>query len=213
MVYVLVLLGLLFGVIGSSSVVVGKIQGGSVVLELLCALGSFIIVWVIISPSLLYLMDSEWSVLVGGLVHVLGVQWFWNYSGVVSGFDFVGSSLGGSNGLGSIFELGAGGDGVVALDQVVVGAASLGGSALGYLLGFNSVLLLSCSVAYRFVIFSLDVIHSFGLFSFGSKWDAVPGRFVFSSVVRSFLQGSFFGYCYELCGRAHSSMLVGIRFV
>jgi len=76
MVYVLVLLGLLFGVIGSSSVVVGKIQGGSVVLELLCALGSFIVVWVIISPSLLYLMDSEWSVLVGGLVHVLGVQWF-----------------------------------------------------------------------------------------------------------------------------------------
>jgi len=86
---------------------------------------------------------------------------------VVSGIDFSGSSLGGSSGLGSIFELER--DAVVALDQVVVGAASLGGSALGYLLGFNSVLLLSCSVAYRFVIFSLDVIHSFGLFSFGSK--------------------------------------------
>ena len=45
------------------------------------------------------------------------------------------------------------------------------------------------------------------LFSFGIKIDAIPGRFNFTSTIRTLIKGEHRGMCYELCGLGHSSTL------
>jgi len=82
-----------------------------------------------------------------------------------------------------------------------------------YLSTFSGVLVMRLVESFRFVIYAFDVIHSFGILGFGFKFDAIPGRFHFGNLIRSFFPGSFVGFCYELCGRAHSIMLISCRVV
>jgi len=72
--YVLVVLALLLLLICSSSLIIGKLQSGSIGLELLCSLVSVVIVWLVISPSLIFVMDIEGVVVVSSIIHSLGVQ-------------------------------------------------------------------------------------------------------------------------------------------
>ena len=60
-------------------------------------------------------------------------------------------------------------------------------------------------------MFSYDVIHSLGIYSFGIKIDAIPGRFNFTSTIRTLTKGAHYGYCYELCGHGHSSTLIFLK--
>jgi len=79
---------------------------------------------------------------------------------------------------------------------------------LSYLDSFNNELLLPLYSTIRFYVFSYDVIHSFGIYSFGIKIDAIPGRFNVTSTIRTLIKGEHKGFCYELCGYGHSSMLI-----
>jgi len=38
--------------------------------------------------------------------------------------------------------------------------------------------------------------------------DAIPGRFNVTSTIRTLIKGEHRGFCYELCGFGHSSMLI-----
>jgi len=60
----------------------------------------------------------------------------------------------------------------------------------------------------RFFVYSYDVIHSLGIYSFGIKIDAIPGRFNNTSTIRTFIKGEYKGFCFELCGYGHTSMLI-----
>ena len=82
-----------------------------------------------------------------------------------------------------------------------------------YMCLFNHYLLLPLFSYLRFYISSFDVIHSFGLHSFGFKSDAIPGRLNFLSNIIFFSLGSYLSYCYELCGLAHTSMLLSISLL
>jgi len=57
----------------------------------------------------------------------------------------------------------------------------------------------------RFVISSVDVLHSFALPSLGLKVDAVTGRLNTASVL-IYRAALFTGQCSELCGTGHFSM-------
>ena len=57
-------------------------------------------------------------------------------------------------------------------------------------------------------MFSFDVIHSIGFYSFGSKVDAIPGRINLACTLRFLGKGEHRGFCFELCGQGHSSMLM-----
>lgn len=58
-----------------------------------------------------------------------------------------------------------------------------------------------------FLIASSDIIHSFGIVGMGLKIDAISGRInLVYELVR--LNGKIKGFCYELCGQYHSSMVV-----
>ena len=57
-----------------------------------------------------------------------------------------------------------------------------------------------------------DVIHSFGMPSFGLKIDAVPGR-LNETWFKADHEGLFYGQCSELCGKDHAFMPIAIRIV
>ncbi|CAN7197798.1 cytochrome c oxidase subunit II [Rhizobium rhizogenes] len=57
-----------------------------------------------------------------------------------------------------------------------------------------------------------DVIHSFGMPSFGLKIDAVPGR-LNETWFKADREGLFYGQCSELCGKDHAFMPIAIRIV
>ena len=84
-------------------------------------------------------------------------------------------------------------------------------SILFYFFNTNSILLLCFLSSLRFIVFSYDVIHSFGLYSFGIKIDAIPGKFNVTSTIRTLIKGEHRGLCYELCGYGHSTMLINSR--
>nr|ANF28269.1 cytochrome c oxidase subunit 2 [Schyzocotyle acheilognathi] len=66
--------------------------------------------------------------------------------------------------------------------------------------------------AYRFLITSSDVIHSFAVPSLGLKMDAIPGR-LNQLLYLPDRYGIFVGYCSELCGAGHSYMPIVIEVV
>ena len=55
------------------------------------------------------------------------------------------------------------------------------------------------------LISTADVIHRWGVSSFGVKADAIPGRVNTVKVV-PLISGVFTGFCYELCGVGHSQI-------
>ena len=64
----------------------------------------------------------------------------------------------------------------------------------------------------RIIITSDDVIHSWGVPSFGVKKDAVPGR-LNETWVNIKVPGTYYGQCYELCGKGHGFMPIEVRAV
>jgi cytochrome c oxidase subunit II len=59
---------------------------------------------------------------------------------------------------------------------------------------------------------SNDVIHNWGIPSFGIKLDTVPGR-LNETWVQIKEPGVFYGFCSELCGVNHSYMPIAIEAV
>ena len=64
----------------------------------------------------------------------------------------------------------------------------------------------------KFDLYSPDVIHDFGIPSFGMRMDVVPGEHN-SYQVTPISTGTFAGKCYELCGVYHSRMLFNVKVV
>jgi len=64
----------------------------------------------------------------------------------------------------------------------------------------------------RFLISSIDVLHSFSLPSIGIKIDAVTGRL---NMVSFFLitDGILLGQCSELCGAGHATMPIVVESI
>lgn len=185
---IIVWIGVLMLLILSTSLLITKVQIGSIEVEIVLTALCMIVVWLIISPSLIYILDLDLIIIPSIIIHALGVQWFWNFHSEFFGFKVI-------------------------LDQIItsLGSLDLASSIHSYLSFFNSSFLIpSCSL-FKFLIYSFDVIHSFGIYALGIKYDAIPGRFHFSNALRSFVVGSFKGFCYELCGRSHSSMLIEVR--
>jgi len=80
------------------------------------------------------------------------------------------------------------------------------------LLEVDNRLVLPLGVPIRFVVTSLDVIHSWAVPSLSIKVDAVPGR-LNQFVVEINKPGIYFGQCSELCGPLHGFMPVVITVV
>ena len=77
-----------------------------------------------------------------------------------------------------------------------------------YLFDMNRSLILPFWSTFKLNIFSFDVIHCLALYSFAIKIDAIPARIHLASILRCIFKGEHKGFCFELCGQGHSSMLI-----
>ena len=118
-------------------------------------------------------------------VKATGYQWKWGYeylNGEGEGINFL-SNL------------------ATTQDQIHNGAPK----NVTYLMEVDNPLVVPVNKKIRVVITANDVIHAWGVPSFGIKQDAIPG-FVRDAWFRAERVGVFRGQCYELCGKDHAFM-------
>ena len=129
-------------------------------------------------------------------VKATATQWQWNYEYENSGntpLDF---------------------DSFLLKDQDRTAAGKEDKSKYPRLLAVDNELVLPVNKVVRVLVTAAptDVIHSFGMPSFGLKIDAVPGR-LNETWFKADREGLFYGQCSELCGKDHAFMPIAIRIV
>lgn len=151
-------------------------------------LPAFILILLAIpSLKLLYSLDFlifEYEPII--TVKVIGHQWYWSYEYVIFSENTIGQ-----------FEN-------INFDSYLVAEDELSPDGLR-LLEVDNPLMLPGNAYIRFLVTSVDVLHSWAVPSLGIKVDAVPGRLnqIFTFIKRS---GDFYGQCSEICGVNHGFM-------
>ena len=120
-------------------------------------------------------------------VEVTGQQWSWTFNHGVGEQDTEADGL----------------DGHYAYDEYVYTSGDA-----------NEIptLVLPVDQRIQFNLRSPDVIHNFGVPSFLTRMDVIPGR-VNKLQVTPTVEGTYVGKCYELCGVYHSRMLFNVEVV
>ena len=77
-----------------------------------------------------------------------------------------------------------------------------------YLFDISQYILLPLYSFVRLFVYSFDVIHTLGIYSWGVKIDAIPGRINVATTLRLLNKGEYRGKCFELCGQGHLSMAI-----
>nr|WLE65459.1 cytochrome c oxidase subunit II [Aphidius gifuensis]WLE65485.1 cytochrome c oxidase subunit II [Aphidius gifuensis]WLE65511.1 cytochrome c oxidase subunit II [Aphidius gifuensis]WLE65524.1 cytochrome c oxidase subunit II [Aphidius gifuensis]WLE65550.1 cytochrome c oxidase subunit II [Aphidius gifuensis] len=147
-------------------------------LELVWTLIPMLILVFMAVPSLKILYMVEEIINPFMTLNILGHQWYWSYEYV----DFKNLSF----------------DSFMIQDNFI----DLGNYRL---LEVDNHLIIPYNMNIRFLVSSVDVIHSWAISSLGIKVDATPGRVnqIMSNLNRV---GIFYGQCSEICGLNHSFM-------
>ena len=170
---------------------------------------------VIISPALIILLDFDLIIVPTCIVYTLGLQWAWQFN-----LNFLPLDLG--------FN--------AYCDHYIISLKSfkfilikiktnylilinkypktslwiLNNNWLPvftrYLFDISQYILLPIHSFIRIIVYSFDVIHTLGFYSFGIKIDAIPGRVNIATTLRLLWKGEYRGKCFELCGQGHLSM-------
>jgi cytochrome c oxidase subunit 2 len=123
-------------------------------------------------------------------IKVIGHQWYWSYEYLV----FTAASP-------LQFD-------VVTFDSYLVAEEDLATDGLR-LLEVDNPLVVPGNAYLRFLVTSVDVLHSWAVPSLGIKVDAVPGRL---NQMLTFIKrpGDFYGQCSEICGVNHGFMPIRV---
>ena len=81
-----------------------------------------------------------------------------------------------------------------------------------YLSEVTQALVVPVNKKIRVITTANDVIHSWGVPALGVKQDAIPG-FTRDAWFRAEQVGTFYGRCYELCGKDHAFMPIAVQVV
>ncbi|MEP6607398.1 MAG: cytochrome c oxidase subunit II [Burkholderiaceae bacterium] len=81
-----------------------------------------------------------------------------------------------------------------------------------YLSEVSEALVVPVNKKIRVITTANDVIHSWGVPALGVKQDAIPG-FTRDAWFRADKIGTFYGRCYELCGKDHAFMPIAVQVV
>lgn len=158
-----------------------------VVLEVIWSVIPTFILLLLIMPTIRVLYSIEDVDKFNLTIKVVGHQWYWSYLYNYIFSDFYDS-----------FSL---------RDDIILNLDSLPRSLSPY-----RSIVLPLNFPVRFVVTSVDVIHSFTIPSLGFKVDAVPGRLNQIFVIPNRL-GVFYGQCSEICGSNHSFIPVRVNVV
>jgi heme/copper-type cytochrome/quinol oxidase subunit 2 len=167
----------------------------STTLEVIWTIIPSIILCIIAIPSfiLLYAIDGSPTFEIPMIIKVIGHQWYWEYQFLNKKneqckFDSYMLTEG---------------------NWSIIGPSKRYNTNLR-LLDTNCWLKLPTNTTIKFLVTSVDVIHSWALPSFGIKVDGIPGRLnqVFCTIK---YPGIFYGQCSELCGVNHGFMPIKVQ--
>jgi heme/copper-type cytochrome/quinol oxidase subunit 2 len=151
--------------------------------ELLLTIIAMWFLWFIISPSIIMLLDYDLLIIPSFIVYCLGYQWAWTFtticaaefssSGIIiANFDqYVTSSINAIVSKPDNYK-----------HPIYSKTNSKPRRQRHYLIEVNKYLINPLWSSTKFIVLSFDVIHSIGLYSFGIKLDAIPGRIHLSSI-------------------------------
>nr|YP_008999751.1 cytochrome c oxidase subunit II [Rhipicephalus geigyi]AGH19756.1 cytochrome c oxidase subunit 2 [Rhipicephalus geigyi] len=132
------------------------------------------------SLYLLYLTDETFNSQIS--IKILGHQWYWSYEYSDFNKEF---------------------------DSFMIPNTEMEMKSFR-LLDTDNNLIIPINTNIKYLISSMDVIHSWTIPSLGMKMDAIPGRLnqTFSISNRP---GMFYGQCSEICGANHSFMPISLE--
>jgi len=170
-------------------------------LEIIWTLIPAFILLIIAIPSfvLLYSLDAGASDPFSITIKVTGHQWYWTY-------EFPTENIKNLN-FGPYFDLA---NDIYSFDSyMVTNAEFIRNPVFPRLLEAKPALWIPVTRYVRFIVTSMDVIHSWAIPSLGVKIDAVPGRLnqIFVFCKRA---GIFYGQCSEICGVNHGFMPIKV---
>lgn len=180
----------------------------NVVFETWLSLFLLLVIFLVISPALIILLDSEIIGVPNFMVYSVGYQWSWLFNICCS---FVNGSLFSFNYCFSTSEIHLITSYYFSINGFLIDLAHdvcFNDYSLSYMFSTNELIILPIDSIIKFYVFSYDVIHSLGIYSFGIKIDAIPSRFNITCTIHTNIKGEHRGMCYELCGLGHSSMLI-----
>ena len=196
-------------------------------IEFTSTLFSLLFLILIITPALIILLDFDLIILPSFIIYSLGLQWAWQFNiiflPVNIGFEsycdhYIISSINKKSLINYYYYTAAA---VVFNIQYYdyclnsktfksKNEVSLTESWMvtRYLFEISQYILLPIYSFIRLFVYSFDVIHTLGFYSWGIKIDAIPGRINLATTLRLLWKGEYRGKCFELCGQGHLSMLI-----
>jgi len=156
-------------------------------LEIIWTLIPVLILVIIAIPSFRLLTHQVEIPPASVTIKVTGNQWYWSYKypeDQGGGFSF---------------------------DQMMKPEAELAPGDLR-LLAVDNEAVVPVNEVIKVQLTSTDVIHAFGVPSFGVRMDAIPGR-LNETWFKIDKEGVFYGQCYFICGKDHAYMPIAIRAV
>nr|UYX57279.1 cytochrome c oxidase subunit II [Rhipicephalus linnaei] len=132
------------------------------------------------SLHLLYLTDETFNSQIS--IKILGHQWYWSYEYSDFNKEF---------------------------DSFMIPELEMTKNSFR-LLDTDNNLVIPINTNIKYLISSMDVIHSWSIPSLGIKMDAVPGRLNQSFSISS-RPGLYYGQCSEMCGANHSFMPISLE--
>nr|YP_010735457.1 cytochrome c oxidase subunit II [Rhipicephalus rutilus]WEI30791.1 cytochrome c oxidase subunit II [Rhipicephalus rutilus] len=132
------------------------------------------------SLHLLYLTDETFNSQIS--IKILGHQWYWSYEYSDFNKEF---------------------------DSFMIPELEMMKNSFR-LLDTDNNLVIPVNTNIKYLISSMDVIHSWTIPSLGIKMDAVPGRLNQSFSISS-RPGLYYGQCSEICGANHSFMPISLE--
>ena len=167
----------------------------SVTVEVIWTIVPFVIVILMALPATKVLVATKDTSNADLTIKATGYQWRWGYDYLVGegqGVSFL-SSLDSTH-------------------REMSNNGARGQMPDNYLLKVDNPLVVPVNKKVRIITTANDVIHAWGVPALGVKQDAIPG-FVRDTWFRSEKIGTFYGNCYELCGKEHAYMPINVQVV
>jgi cytochrome c oxidase subunit 2 len=163
----------------------------STTVEIIWTVVPFIIVILMALPATRVVVAMKDTSAADLTIKATGIQWKW-------GYDYL---SGEGEGIGFLSTLDAS-------QREMSDAGKPQGD--DYLLKVDNPLVVPVNRKVRIITTANDVIHAFGVPSLGVKQDAIPG-FVRDTWFRAEKAGTYYGDCYELCGKEHAYMPIVVK--
>jgi len=224
--FLFIIITLFFILINSTLLYYSNVNFNHCLIEFISTLFSLLFLIIIISPALIILLDFDLIILPSFIIYSLGLQWAWQFNIIFLPINI------GFNSYCDHYIISTN-QSLIIIRLLIVNRIFyyLKGWIIikdninkdfnkkdfnkdkiiklpFYLWDINTYILLPIYSFIRLFLYSFDVIHTLGFYSWGIKIDAIPGRINLATTLRLLWKGEYRGKCFELCGQGHLSMIM-----